>query len=89
MYLLGQRSASNLGGLGYRPNQAVQRIYRPGLGDPIDVQVDPTLLFAGLGVLALAAVLFTRKKVRRFRRSLARRRKRRKLEQRFSSLGSL
>jgi LPXTG-motif cell wall-anchored protein len=74
MYLLGQRSASNLGG---------------GLADPIDVQVDPTLLFAGLGVLALAALLFTRKKVRRFRKARIRRRKRRKLQQRFSMLSSL
>lgn len=92
MYLWGQRSASNLGNLGYRPNQAVQRIYSRGMGDDITVGVDPTLLYAGLGVLALAAILFTGKKaarsVKRYR-SRGLKRKRARLQQKIDALGNL
>jgi hypothetical protein len=71
MYLWGQRSPSNLGNLGFRPNQAVQRsIYgvqraMQGLADDVSVSVDPTMLIAGVGVLALAGLLFAGKRAGR------------------------
>ena len=58
MYLIGQRSASNLGA--YRGPYALR-----GLSDDaINVAVDPTMLYAGLGLLAVAALLFTGRKAR-------------------------
>lgn len=71
MYLWGQRSPSNLGNLGFRPNQAVRRgnygVQRvmQGLADDVSVSVDPTLLIAGIGVLALAGLLFAGKRAGR------------------------
>ena len=96
MYLWGQRSPSNLGGLGFRPNQSVQRdIYGTartmrGLADDISVAVDPTLLIAGGAVLALALVLFAGKKATGAIKSHRRKRmrgKRRKLQQQLLQLG--
>jgi len=82
MYLWGQRSASNLGA--YRGPYALR-----GVGDDITVGVDPTLLYAGLGVLALAAILFTGKKAAGGVRSYRRKRiqgKRKKLQQQLFAL---
>lgn len=60
------------GGLGFfRPNQALQRsVYgRPpklaGLGQDLNVAVDPTLLLAGAGVLAVALLLMGGRKAKR------------------------
>jgi hypothetical protein len=77
MYVYGVRSASNLGGLGYRPSQAAQRIFRQGMGDDgTGIAVDPTLLLAGVGVLAVAMFMFGSKtypaRVRRRRARLKR-----------------
>lgn len=95
MYLLNQRSPAFLGGLGYRPNQAIARTYTArkkisGLGQTVDVAVDPTLLFAGLGVLAVAFLLIGGKKVKKTYRRAKRRRiqaKRAKLQAQLMRLG--
>lgn len=81
MYLLNTPSASKLG---CYPCQG------QALGDAVDVAVDPTLLIAGVGVLALAAILFagkkTRQKFRGFKRARIRR-KRDKLQRQLLALG--
>lgn len=97
MYLWGQRSPSSLGNVGFRPNQAVRRgnygVQRvmQGLADDVSVLVDPTILIAGVGVLALAGILFAGRKaagsVRTYRRKRIQR-KRKKLQQQLFSLGS-
>jgi hypothetical protein len=83
MYVYGVRSASNPG-LGY---------YLRGVGDDdsstVDVPVNTTMLYAGAGLLAVAALLFAGRKaggaVRSYRRSRIRR-KRRKLQQQLFAL---
>jgi hypothetical protein len=96
MYLWSQRSPSNLGAMGFRPNQAVQRaVYASrrtmaGMADDLNVAVDPTMLIAGAGVLAVALLLLTGKKaagaVRGYRRKRMRG-KRRKLQRQLLALG--
>ena len=98
MYLYGMRSPANLGGLGFRPNQAVQRsVYRgraalQGLADDaINVAVDPTFLIAGVGALALAMLLWTGRRaggaaIKGYRRRRLKS-KRAKLQQQLFALG--
>jgi hypothetical protein len=60
-----------------------------GLADPIDLSVDPTLLIAGIGVLAVAMLLFTGRKaagVIRKHRSGRLRRRRKKLQAQIAAL---
>jgi hypothetical protein len=85
MYLWGQRSASNLGA--YRGPYVLRGL----ADDTVSVPVDPNMmLYAGLGLLAVAAILFTGKKaagsVRSYRRKRIQR-KRKKLQQQLFTLG--
>lgn len=67
-------------GLGaYRPNQAMERGFYPGLQGMGDLAVDPTMLIVGIGALALGVFLFgakhgprlRKRKAARLRRKLA------------------
>lgn len=67
MYLFNRQSFSNLGGLGYRPNQALQRGYLTphalsGLGQTSSVSTP--MLIGGVALLGLAGFLFFSKRRR-------------------------